>query len=93
MEQTTNFNYPISVTIELSYDEINKVINFDGLNDMQGLDICKGLAGSLEHQLQWATDLFLQKVRNGEVELFGELGIYYMYNGKIVVDESCIKKC
>ncbi len=92
MEQTTNCNTLFSVVIDINHDDVNKTINFTGLSEQQSSDVCEGLEGALTHQLQWATETFLQKVRNGDYELFGKLGIYYMDNGKIVVDESCIKK-
>jgi hypothetical protein len=92
MEQTTNCNTLFSVVIDINHDDVNKTINFTGLNEQQSLDVCEGLEGALTHQLQWATEIFLQKVRKGDCQIFGKMGIYYMDNGKIVLDESFIKK-
>ena len=92
MEQTTNFNTLFSVVIDINHDDVNKTINFTGLSEQQRLDVCEALENSLTHHLQWATEIFLQKVRKGDYQIFGKLGFYYMDNGKIVVDESSIKK-
>jgi hypothetical protein len=86
MEQTTDFNTLLAVTIELSYDDINQAINFTGLNQPQSLDILNTLRSYLEEELHRATDLLLQNIMNGEEELYGELGSYLMSEGKIVAN-------
>jgi len=87
MEQTTNFNTLLTVTIHLSYDDINQAINFTGLNQPQSLDILNTLRGYLEEELHKSTNLLLQNIKNGEEELFGELGSYLMSEGRIVANK------
>ena len=87
MEQTTDFNTLLAVTIELSYDDINQAINFTGLNQPQSLDILNTLRDYLGDELHKATDLLLQNIKNGEQELYGELGSYLMSEGRVVANK------